>query len=718
MRKFKEKLKKTLSILLIIFLVAGYSMPSVSFAEEITPDTSQQTINNSATLDNSTTTASDTGNNSINPTPTPVDTSSPSPTPDSGTLSSSSPSPTPTPDPSGSVTATNDASVNNNISSGSISGENSITATGSGQIATDSASVTGNSPQNSTPNASINTGNATSVTTADNSVNSTSVNSSVVNQTINLFIAQDGNINLNDPFTIVTEAVQSHPEDPVVNVSVTNVNNYAYLSNNIVSFANSGQNSIAGATTSAVINTGNAYSIVSLVNKVNFTIVNSQIHVITINLFGNLNGNIVLPDFNQLNSSCATCGMSLNASNSATVTNNVNSQAFSGQNGLNGSGSIVTGDANSTINLLNLINSNFLGVNINGLYINVLGTWDGNFIGWGNVVGENGGASLTLYETGPPGVSDGTGCPSCTGNINITNNAIVENNVTSTANTGGNTLNGKGSIITGNAFSLVSLVNFINTNFINSSGFFGFVNVFGNWIGDIGGKSQFDALNVQDDNFDSSPVQTSSTDNSNNNVQEEGGQLSVTNKNNVGAFVYPGDTVTFFVTAKNTGTGRVYGAKANLYLIYNGQNVGGTTFDLGDIDAGKGKKLTTGFVLSKTAPGGEYIARVDVIGNVGPDNGGVSATADSFFTVFGNRLANAVLSADTPNNPQEVLGAHYPLVIKGSGKDDYGPLYALITVIFAYIALRGIRERDKFIMIFGKRVTLEERMKALKIFLI
>jgi len=82
-------------------------------------------------------------------------------------------------------------------------------------------------------------------------------------------------------------------------------------------------------------------------------------------------------------------------------------------------------------------------------------------IGWGDVAGENGGSSLTLYETGPPSVSGGSGCPTCTGNVNITSNAICRHNVTSTANTGGNTINGNGSIITGNAFSLVSLVNFI-----------------------------------------------------------------------------------------------------------------------------------------------------------------------------------------------------------------------------------------------------------------
>jgi len=116
---------------------------------------------------------------------------------------------------------------------------------------------------------------------------------------------------------------------------------------------------------------------------------------------------------------------------------------------------------------------------------------------------------------------------------------------------------------------------------------------------DIGGASNFAALSSQgQDNGNSdnnSNVQVASSDS----VQEQGGQLAVTNTNNVGAFVYPGDTVTFFEKVNNTGTGKVYGVKLNLYLIKNGQPVGGTTFDLGDIEAGHGKTLTTGFVLSK-----------------------------------------------------------------------------------------------------------------------
>ena len=92
----------------------------------------------------------------------------------------------------------------------------------------------------------------------------------------------------------------------------------------------------------------------------------------------------------------------------------------------------------------------------------------------------------------------------------------------------------------------------------------------------------------------------------------------------------------------------------------------------------------------------------------------VSASANSFFTIFGSIFGGN----NAPKNPKEVLGAHYPPTQKGANGNDYGPLYALVAVIIAYAVLRGIRERDKFMTIFEKRITLDERMKAFKMFLL
>ena len=694
------KFKKTIAVILTVSLILLYTVPVAPVFAQTATDTPSPT-----------------------PTPSPSDSPVPTPvsSPDTALLTTSpspSPSSMPSPSPTEAVNASNSATVSNNISSTAISGDNTISATSSADIATSSASQN-QGAGSAGGGSSVNTGNSISAVNTTNNVNSTSVNSTVVNQTINLFIAQNGNLNLNDPFTIVTDAVQSHPNDPVVNVSVTNVNNFAYLANDIISFANSGQNSVSGAGSSAVINTGNAYSLVSLLNQVNFTVVNSQIHVITINIFGKLNGNIVLPNINT-STNCTGCGVNLNTVNSANVSNNVNSTAISGQNSIvaTESAGITTGVAKSVVSNINIVNSNYYGTNVRVLYINDFGSWDGNFIGWGNSNPRQGGASLVFYSLGPSNGIDGNGCQGCAvGEVNATSSATVLNNIVSLANSGGNNINGGGVISTGNSYSAVSLINFINSNFINSIGFFGFINIFGSWTGDIGGQSNFDALankdNNQDNNANNQPQIASSSQNSNS-VQENGGLLKVSQYNNTGSFVYPGDTVTFFAKTINPGTGKVYGVKLILYLMHNGKNAGGGVFSLGDIPAGKQINFNTGLVLSKNAQPGSYIARIFVFGKTGPNDTTVSATADSTFTIFGNTFINQ--NTEKPN--KEVLGAHYPLTIKGSGKDDYGPLYALISVIVAYIALRGIRERDKFMTIFEKRITLEERMKALKIFLI
>ena len=722
----RVKIKKTIAIFLTVSMILLYSVPKpYAFADDTSspspsPSSSPSTtVDNSATVSNSASTNSNTGDNSVSsspsPTPsvTPDPSNSPSPSPDVSSSPSPTPdpssSPSPSPDPSPGINASNSATVTNNSSSTTISGDNTINATGSGQTATDSASTnTGSTTQ--TTSTSINTGNAVSTTATDNTVNTTSVNSQVVYQTINIFVTQNGDINLSDPFTIAANAVTDYPSESVINVSATTVNNYAYLSNDLVSYANTGNNQINGATESAVINTGNAYSIVSLVNKVNFTVVNSEIHVITINLFGKLNGNIILPDMSQ-SQNCASCGVNLNVNNNANVTNNIDSTAVTGQNSATGSASITTGNAGSAVNTLNLVNTNLVGVNARVLYINDYGTWNGNFIGWGKMDPQAGGATLVFYSLGP----NSSSCASCSAQTNVNNNATVVNNISSFSNTGGNSILGNGFIYTGNAYSSISLINFINSTFINSIGFFGFINIFGDWTGNIGGNSEFAALNQQTNN-------NTQTVSSGSQAMESGGMLAVKQINNTGSFVKPGDTVTFFIDSKNVGTGTVYGAKLELYLMRNGVPAGGVSYDLGDIPAGQGVKVSTGIVLSPNTPSGIYTARALVYGKVGPNAATVTAYADSYFTVLGAGFVNNALFSQNntpPKNNQEVLGAHYPLAIRNnSNNDDYGPLYALATVIMAYIALRSIRQKDKFITIFGKRVSLEERMQALKMFLL
>jgi hypothetical protein len=710
---FKEKIKKYLAVLIIIFMVLHSSLlPAAVFAQEVTPETSPtpaNTIDNGATVSNDTQATSNTGDNTVNPssTPTPEDTITPTPNQESTIQSDAiTPTPTyeeptPTLDPNAS-TIDNSATVSSNLNSEGNSGNNTVTPPCDSLHQSCGTSSGGNN--------AINTGNALSLTDIQNALNTTSLNSEVVYQTINIFMNEDGNLDLSDPFTIASQVIPQHADDSIINVSVTNVNNYAYLSNNIISYANTGNNTINGGGygMGAVINTGDAYSIVSLLNKVNFTVVNSKIHIVVINVFGDLNGNIILPELTAGSAPCATCGVSTNLDNQATVVNTVDSKAVSGENTVTGyRGNIQTGDALSAINNINLVNQNFIGTILQGLFVNIFGGWNGDFLGWSGLEGLLGGQSFSLFNTGPLlGSSD---CGGCATNLNVSNDATVLNNIWSFANTGNNDINAKkGNITTGNAYSAVSLINLINSNFINSIGFLGFINIFGNWHGDIGGKNQFTQTEVSNEST------TQSSD-----ERQTGGQLAITQTNNVGQFVYPGDTITIFAKIKNTGTGKVYGAKLGIFLVEGDQNKGWKGFDLGDIEAGKSVKFSTGMVLSKNIKPGKYIIRAIALGNTGPDDSEVTAMADSNFSVFGNSfVASAQTGSDEENN-SSVLGTNnLPSVSNKNAATTDRALYALLAIVMTYILIRGIRQRENIKEIFTKNISIKEKMVALRMFLL
>ncbi len=598
-----------------------------------------------------------------------------------------------------STTIQNQASVANTVASSASSGNN--LASSSGNIATPSATPT------ATPSATTTTGDAVSLTQGENSVNTAMINAQVLNQTLNLYIPQTGNVNLTIPSADVLGAILSgHPDDATISAVLTGINSFAYLTNSIHSLANTGGNSIH-TDGSAQAATGNAYSVVSLLNKVNTTFIDSVVHFITVNIFTNVIGNILLPE-GSTNGSGTCCGKVVNVNNDAKVTNTITSSATSGENTVMASGSaiIVTGGAQSSVNVLNLVNQTFIDASIFDLWINTMGNWRGNFRGWNALGPTSGGGSVALTGLNPQ-VSDGSGCPTCTGDVNLTNSATVNNTISSLANTGGNNVTGnEGAVKTGNAFSSVSLINLVNTTFIRSLGWFGFVNIFGSLDGDIGGASLFptptpspaEAL-AKAGTPTSEGSHTSNVDQSQ--THDTGGLLAITQTNNVGAYVLPGDTVTFFIKAKNIGSGHVYNTKVDLILLKDGIVKGGATFNAGNIDPGKGVKITTGLVLSPHAEGGTYTARAIIHGVVGPDDHKVSATTDSSFTIhaFQTTAVGSVQGSST-NGPQaQVMGVTEE---KGSTRMEDQMKIALAVLAAIYFSIEGLKRRRQIVLAFYK----------------
>ncbi|HUD44850.1 MAG TPA: hypothetical protein VMR41_04870 [Patescibacteria group bacterium] len=657
-----KKFKKAFTVFLIIFfLVAGsIERTPLVYAQTVPTDTPAvaQDTSTPSPADTSTPTSAPSDTTTPAPTSSPTDSPTLTPSPTSTLTPTDTGTPTPTTDPnlSDTPTPTVDTSVNDNADAASPSADtptpsdnsNNQTANNS----SDNTSGSGSSNSSASPSSSsVTTGDATSSVDASNTVNTTSINSQIIQQTLNIFVDQNGDLNLSSPSTIASDVVSQHPNDPQINVELTGVNNYTYLSNTIVSTANSGNNNITDSSGNAIITTGEACSLASLLNQVNFTIINSTIHILTINIFGNVNGNIILPENNLSTQSSASVDANIPSTidNTALVTNTVNSSATTGGNTLtttsaSTSGGITTGSASSAVDLLNVVNTSVYGINFGGLYINLFGTWNGNFLGWNDLSPQIGGTSLSLDTSNP---DSGTASDPSNSNNNsaVSNVAIVNNNITSIANTGGNTVNASsGSINTGNAISEVSLFNFVNSSFINSFGYFGFINIFGTLNGDIGGTSEF--ITPTSTSADSNSQDDTSSD-STSNQKEDGGALSLSEANNVGAYVLPGDTVTVFLTGKNIGTGKVYGATLTLHLMKDGKDLGDPTFAIGDLSAGVAFKLSTGLVLAQNTVPGEYSLHAVLSGTTGENDTSVSASADNSFTVKGN----GTLFTSTKNIP-------------------------------------------------------------------
>ena len=528
----------------------------------------------------------------------------------------------------------------------------------------------------------IDTSDAVSFTEVENNVNTTEVNSQVSDQTLNILLDSTGDIDL------TTMSLETPPPAQTSeSAGVLEIANLASVSNEIISIANTGENTAegSGATT---ISTGDSYSIVTLLNKVNTIIIDSTLHLVTINIFGDMKGNIILPDF-ALEDATACCSAFIVIENNAGVFNIIDSSAITGENTavVGDSGNIETGSAQSIVNVFNLVNMNLIGVIFQRLYINNAGQWTGNFLGWGNFGFSEGGQSLTFESVSSGGTG---GCAGCgVGGADIENKALVTNNITSLANTGGNSATGSNvQIKTGNAYSSVLAANLVNTSIINSWGFIGFINIFGTLEGDIGGASKFIVPTPTPE-----PAQevTASSDW----VREQGGLLSVSHRHNVGEYVLPGDTVTFFVNVKNPGSGIVYDTKLTIALIKDGIVAGGGLFNLGDINPLKSVRLSTGLVLSKKAPLGEYLVRVTASGLVGPGDTEISAFSDSKFLIggFSRRspivagLSREVGASGFPSEPQ-VLGSVAPLRNK-----ERIMLLVFAALLTIYLSGRGYQRR-------------------------
>jgi len=319
--------------------------------------------------------------------------------------------------------------------------------------------------------------------------------------------------------------------------SVTNNNTFqtndANVENNMTLEAISGGN-LADSNTggNSTIETGDSNVSANVLTFANNNIEGNVLYAV-VNIFGNLVGDILLPDLSALGSCCGlnagitnsgngsestntgsidqTVNNELYQFNSVELENNLVLDATSGGNSVSrntgGDSSVETGDTSIEAQVLNIANTNLAGGNWWLVLVNEAGRWIGRIVGaqdGANWAGSDGfeflvneAGEITVVNSGNGEGSTNTGTVTNeTNNITVQdNNAHIVNNLNLSAISGNNSASkntgGNSSIVTGDANIVANIVNFVNNN-ISGGGklLVTVVNVFGSWLGDFVGPGQ------------------------------------------------------------------------------------------------------------------------------------------------------------------------------------------------------------------------------------
>ena len=311
-----------------------------------------------------------------------------------------------------------------------------------------------------------------------------------------------------------------------LNADVNN-NNDAQFRNDVDVLGESGNNNLSGNEDRVNLVTGRIKILVALINFINTNYTGTDWYFAMVNIFGNLTGDLILPDPNGFliddtkaqntntgegssNNAQSTSEENITVSdtNQVTLTNNLEVTGDSGSNVAYANEDRVkqeSGDVNVVTNLSNWLNVNIIGNNWILLVINVFGKWYGKIIGFpgqGDIdapesgmlmvaaggTNSEGPAVAENESTGEGSTNDATFENSENTNVNNNNQAVGENNVKVEGISGGNTTNQNEdpvSVSTGWIDISANLLNIINMNVTGKHWMLVIVNIFGNFLGDI-----------------------------------------------------------------------------------------------------------------------------------------------------------------------------------------------------------------------------------------
>lgn len=381
------------------------------------------------------------------------------------------------PDSNSSADTTTNASGTNNTTS-----NNTVTNTLNSDATSGDASVDVNSKAGD-----AGTGDASADATVINSVHSTvgGETSGVAHFTTDIYGDIHGDITLGPNLNGTTSATNTTNRD-----STTTINNNNELTNNLNLNATSGDADVTRNTEAGNATSGNASAMANIVNLINTVIGANKSFVGTINVHGNLYGDILIspefiPQLLASNDGSVTSStdmpLSTNINDDTSIVNNVTLNATTGNASVEGNtdaGSATSGTAQTKLTVLNLTGHEVDAANCVLVFVNVKGKWVGMIVDAPGSTAAAIGSGVTKNTVSNSGTLDVNTNDKITNNINLaaqSGDANVKNNTKA------------GSATTGNASAVANIAN-ISKTVINLSDWFMilYINIDGDWFGSFG----------------------------------------------------------------------------------------------------------------------------------------------------------------------------------------------------------------------------------------
>lgn len=305
------------------------------------------------------------------------------------------------------------------------------------------------------------------------------------------------------------------------------------INNDVNLIAQSGNADVNGNTVGGNATSGDAIVELNIINMINSAISSGGSFFGLLNIFGDLNGDILFPsgfltgalsgaggygsqvsnsntgpESTNTATSNANFNGTINDNSNATFNNNLNTGAASGSADVTSNtraGNATTGEAETNTNTYNLYNAGVRGSNAVLVLVNVLGTWVGLIMDVPNAGGNSsallgGNAVVGNSNTGPNSTNTATNNANASLDVNYAPTSTINNNINAGAISGDAGVNRNtvgGNATSGDAKVAANVVNIMGSN-IDLTNWFGVlvINVFGNWFGSVGKDTSAGTLGV------------------------------------------------------------------------------------------------------------------------------------------------------------------------------------------------------------------------------